>query len=141
MIILTRHGRRDRVVVLRAERVVYFDFLREFLNGETGQTAAAEFFCRRRVHLHVARGCQDLFADVQHAAGNVQVIVCNEIAAHFSCPSDAFLERRACRQIITILIYDHIIVVARPRGTTPVQHTITRHFDWLPRVFVMNNIS
>lgn len=96
--VLTRHRRRDRVVVLRAERVVYFDFFRKLLDGETGQTAAAEFFRRRRVHLHVARGCQYLLADVQHAAGNVQVIVRNEIAAHFARPSDALLERRACKQ-------------------------------------------
>lgn len=89
---LTRHRCRDRVVVLSAQRVVYFDFFREFLYGQTGQAAAAEFFRRRRVHLHVARCRQYLFADVQHAAGYVHVVVRDQIAAHFARSTDALFE-------------------------------------------------
>lgn len=92
--VLTRHWRRDRVVVLRAQRVVHFDFFRKLLDGEPGQTAATELFRRRRVHLRVARSRQDLLADVQHAARDVQVVVRDQIAADFAGPPDALFERR-----------------------------------------------
>lgn len=97
---LTGHRRRDRVVVLRAQRVVDFDLLRELLDGEAGQAAAAEFFRRRRVHLHVAGDRENLFADVQHAAGDVQIVVRDEIAAHLSGAPDALLQPGACGTII-----------------------------------------
>jgi len=103
--VLTRHRRRDRVVVLCTQRVVYFDFFRKLLDGETGQTPSAEFFRRRRVHLHVSSSRQYLLAYVQHTSGNVQVVMCNEIATHFARPPDAFFERRSCiNQVYTYII-------------------------------------
>lgn len=95
---LTRHRRRHRVVVLRAQRVVDLDFLRELLDGQSGQAPTAELLRRRSVHLHVAGGRQDLLADVQHAAGYVQVVVRDQVAAHLARPPDALLERRTCNQ-------------------------------------------
>lgn len=95
---LTRHRRRHRVVVLRAQRVVDLDFLRELLDGQPGQAPAAELLRRRRVHFRVAGGRQDLLADVQHTAGYVQVVVRDQVAAHLARPPDALLERRTCNQ-------------------------------------------
>lgn len=105
---LTRDWCRDRVVVLCAQRIVHFDFFRELLDGESGQTSAAELLCRRRVYLHVASSRQNLFADVQHPAGYVQVIVRHEVATHFTRSSDAFFQRSACAHSEYIrLVMDH----------------------------------
>lgn len=110
-LVLTCHWRCDRIVVLSAQWVIYFDFLRKLLNGEAGQTPSTEFFRRWRIHLHVSSSRQYLFAYVQHTSGNVQVVMCNEIATHFARPPDAFFERRSCinqaYKYIIIIIYIH----------------------------------